>query len=289
MSTRVLAAPLAVGVLAAAPLVIGARLNPGADLVLAVLPCANIETTFRKFHPLLTYLQSSTGLRLRLTLPADFTEFETATANGQLDLVLQDPHTYQRLSHLFDDASLLQTLSLEATTRQSAVVVVRRDSRIDDLTELRGKTVLFGPRTSSPKWVAAKLLFESRGLHVTHDLKGTNGGCCEDIAFAVSVKAADAGVICDHFLSRHVARQRDLGVDPASLTIIGRTRAFPTRILASRRGVPAAVVESVTRALLRLDPAHPGHAGILASAEIRGFLRTTRSGYLEGLSPGAPP
>ena len=211
------------------------------------------------------------------------------TANGQLDFALQDPHTCRQLSHLFDDASLLQTRALDGTTRQSAVVVVRRDSGLGDPEELRGRTVLFGPRTSSPKWIAAQLFFESRGLRVGRDLKGVNGGCCEDIAFAVSVRAVDAGVICDHFLRQHGVRQKDLGVDPASLAVIGRTPAFPTRIFAARKGVPAVAITSITRALVRLDPGDPSHAGILASAEMRGFLRTTKTEYLEALAGPAPP
>jgi len=285
MSARVLLGLLASTVLAAAPLEAGAGVvpDPEARLKLAVLPCTNIETTFKKFHPLLTYLKSATGLTVTLAVPADLAEFETATANGQLDFALQDPHSYRELSRLFDDASLLQTRALDATTRQSAVVVVRRDSGVSDLAQLRGSTVMFGPRSSSPKWIAARLLFESRGISVDRDLKGANGGCCEDIAFAVSVSSVDAGVICDHFLGQHSARQKDLGVDPGTLKVIARTPAFPTRIFAARKGVSAAVITAVQRALLQLDPAHPGHAGILASAEIRGFLRVTRAAYLERL------
>lgn len=289
MSARILAGLLAWTVLAAVPLV--SRGEPGAEprLRLAVLPCTNIESTFRKFHPLLAHLKSATGLSVSLAVPADLADFESTTANGQLDFALQDPHTYRQLSHLFDDGSLLLTRALDGTTRQSAVVVVRRDSGLTDLAELRGRTVLFGPRTSSPKWIAAGLLFESRGLRVGRDLKGVNGGCCEDIAFAVSVKEVDAGVVCDHFLGQHSARQKDLGVDPASLAVIGRTRAFPTRIFAARKGVSAVAIESITRALVRLDPANPGDAGILASSEMRGFLKTTRAEYLEALAGSAPP
>jgi phosphonate transport system substrate-binding protein len=289
MSARILAGLLASTVLAAVPLVSGG--GPGAEsqLRLAVLPCTNIESTFRKFHPLLAHLKSATGLSVSLWVPADLADFESTTANGQLDFALQDPHTYRQLSRLFDDASLLQTRALDGTTRQSAVVVVRRDSALSDLAELRGRTVLFGPRTSSPKWIAAGLLFESRGLRVDRDLKGVNGGCCEDIAFAVSVEAVEAGVICEHFLGQHGARQKDLGVDPASLRVIGRTPAFPTRIFAARKGVSATVVAAITQALTRLDAASPEHAGVMASAEIRGFMRTTRAEYLRELGRTAPP
>jgi len=289
MSPRILAGLLGSAVLAAAPLWPAAASRPAPRLKLAVLPCTNIETTFRKFQPLLAHLESAAGLVVTLVVPGDFAEFETTLANDQVDFALQDPHTYRQVSRLLDDTSLLQTRALDGTTRQSGVVVVRRDSGITDLVQLRGRSVMFGPRISSPKWIAAKLLFESKGIAVDRDVKGVAGGCCEDIAFAVSVRSVDGGVICDHFLGQHPARQKDLGVDPDSLLVIGRTPPVPTRIFAARRGVPPAVIAAMTRALLQLDPDNPQHAGILASAEIRGFLRTTGAEYLRELArPAAP-
>lgn len=289
MSARVAAGLLAGALLGASPAALGGAPGAGTGLRIAFMPCENIESTFRKFHPLLTYLKSATGVTVTLTVPGGLAEFETGAANGVIDLALQDPHSYRQLSHLFDDASLLQARGLGGTTRHSAVVLVRRDSGVSDLAGLRGKTVMFGPLASSTKWFAARQLFESRGLRLDRDLRRVHGGCCEDIAFAVSVKAVDAGLTCDHFLPRHAARQKELGIEPFSLAVIGRTAPVPTRIFAARRGVPPAVFASITRALLELDPANREHARILDSAEMSGFLKTTRAAYLEGLADPAPP
>lgn len=274
-------------VLAALPGPHGAS-GAGPVLKLAVLPCTNIETTFRKFQPLLAHLKSLTGYTVTLVLPADLAQLEADASHGRIDFALQDPHTYQQVSNLFDTTTLLQVRALNGTTNHSAVLVVRRDSGVTDLAQLRGRTVMFGPRTSSPKWVAAKLLFESKGISVDRDLKLINGGCCDDIAFAVSVRSVDAGVICDHFLGQHGARQKELGVEPGALAIIGRTPAFPTRILAARKGVPRDVVDTIMRTLLDLDPAIPAQATILDSAEMRGFVKTTETEYLKGLRNPPP-
>jgi phosphonate transport system substrate-binding protein len=283
MSARILAGLFALAVVGTAAS--GRQPAPAgnARLRLAVLPCTSIEATFRKFHPLLGYLESATGRPLRLVTPADLDELEAATDNGRIDFALQDPHSFRALAGLFDDESLLQTRGLDGSTGQAAVVLVPRDSDVQRLEELRGRVVMFGPRTSSPKWVAARRLFEARGLSVERDVRTLNGGCCEDIAFEVALKAVDAGVVCDHFLGLHDARQKDLGIDPGSLRVIGRTAPVPTRLFAARRGVPRDVVAAVTAALAGLDPAKPGHAAILASAEIRGFFRTTRAEYLRAL------
>jgi len=253
-------------------------------LRLAVLPCTNIEATFRKFHPLLAHVKSATGLALTIVLPADVDDFRTAATHGRIDFALQDPHVFKQTASYFDPTSLLQTRAIDGSTSQSAVVVVRRDSGVTDLAQLRGKTVMFGPRTSSTKWVAARFLFESKGITVGRDVKVVNGGCCEDIAFAVSVRSVDAGTVCDHFLGQHGARQKDLGVDPKSLTVVGRTPLVPTRVFAARKGVAADVIERVARALLQLNPGNPAHAAILESAEASGFLRTTEAEYLSGVT-----
>lgn len=257
-------------------------------LRLAALPCSNIETTFKKFHPLLSYLKDETGLVVTLVVPADLAEFESLTRNGNIDFAMQDPHTFLQLSRYFDASSLVQTVALDGTTKQSGVLVVRRDSGIAAVRDLRGRIVMFGPRTSTPKWVAARMLFESSGVSVDRDLQFLNGGCCEDIAFSVFVRSVNAGVICDHFLSQHAVRQKELGVEPESLLILGRTPTFPTRIFAARQSVAPASVRAVTEALLRLDSKTAAHAAILTSAELGGFVRTTERAYLAEVARSEP-
>lgn len=249
-------------------------------MTLAVLPCTNIESTFRKLYPLVQYVKQSVGVTVKLVVPADLAEFEALLKSGQVDVALQDPHTYERLSRLFDQTMLLSTVATNGTASQSGVVVVRKDSGITALSQLRGRRVLFGPRTSTPKWVAATLLFESAGINVDRDLTATHGGCCEDIAFAVALRSVDAGVVCDHFMGLHEDKQQDLGVDTSVLTVIARTRPFPTRVMAARLGAPRDAVTALITSLLRLDPAVADHARILSAAEILAFKRIAEADYL---------
>jgi phosphonate transport system substrate-binding protein len=258
---------------------------PEARLSLAVLPCTDIESTFRKFYPLFEHLKQSTGVAIKLVVPGDLAEFEALLKNGQVDAALQDPHTYARLSRFFDKSTLLLTVAPDGTTTQSAVIVVRRDSGVTQLSQLRGRAVLFGPRTSTSKWVAARMLFQSDGIDADRELKAASGGCCEDIAFAVAIRSVDAGVVCEHFMGLHEAKQKDLGVDPAALRVIARTRAFPTRVFAARRDAPRDAVAKLVDALLRLDASVPDQARLLSSAEILAFKRTTEAGYLRQIGP----
>lgn len=251
---------------------------------LAVLPCTDIESTFRKFHPLIEYLKRSAGVTVRLIVPGDLAEFEALLENGQVDAALQDPHTYAKLARYFDARTLLATIGMDGTARQAGVVVVRRDSGVTRLAQLRGRTVMFGARASTPKWVAARMLFRAAGLDADRDIKAVNGGCCEDIAFAVAIRSVDAGVICEHFMNQREARQGELGVDATALRVLARTPAFPTRVLAARRGASPDLVAAVIAALLRLDASVPDQGRILSTAELLAFRRTTDAEYLRAVA-----
>ncbi len=139
---------------------------------------------------------------------------------------------------------------------------------------------MFGSKLSASRWLAARLLFEENGINIDKDLKSySNGGCCEDIAFNVYLKAVDAGVVCDHFLDEHSEKQEELGINAKQLNIIGKTKAVPTRVFLARKGVSNDIVIKVNDGLLSLDRTKPEHAKILYPAEFGGFQRTKDEEY----------
>ncbi len=252
----------------------------GKDVTIAILPCKDVVMTFKKFHPLVTYLKQETGLNIRLIVPKDSVEFERDLKNGDIDFTFQDPYTYVRLADFYNKADLLGALTWEGTRVQSGVVIVRKDSGTNKLEDLRGKTVMFGPRLSATTWVVAKLLFEQRGIDIDKDLKAySNGTCCEDIAFNVYLKTVDAGVVCDHFLGEHSEKQQELGIDANEIVIIDRTRLIPTNVFAASRAVSKDIINTINQALLRLDKVKSAHTKLLYPAELGGFEKSRDKDY----------
>jgi len=238
----------------------------------AVLPCTDIVMTFKKFHPLVTYLTQKTKLTIRIVVPENITKFETSINNEEIDFAFQDPHTFLKLAHLFDKDSLIRALNSEGGTTQSGVVIVRKDRGINQISDLKGKIVMFGPKFSASKWLAARLLFEERGINIEKDLRSySNGGCCEDIAFSVYLKAVDAGVVCNHFQKEHEDKQKELGIDFTQIVIIGETKTVPMKVLGARKGIDKDIIIKIKQALLNLDRNNSEHAKILYPAELGGF------------------
>jgi len=249
-------------------------------IVIAVSPCSDVVLSFEKFNPLVTYLQRQTGYEIKLVFPPDAVEFENQLKNKAIDFAFQDPNVYVKFAALYDQATLVKALSLKGGVTQSGAVVARKDSNINSMKDLAGKSVMFGPKLSASKWVVAKMLFEENGINIDKDLAMyANGGCCEDIVFNVFLKAFDAGVVCDHFLDEHAKKQRELGVNAQELHIIARTRSVPTRVFSGRKDLPGEIVNMFVRALLELHGNDPDQKKILDSAEVGGFQRAKDEDY----------
>jgi phosphonate transport system substrate-binding protein len=250
------------------------------SITMAIFPCADVVMAFEKFHPLVTYLKQETGLDIRLVVLMDTAEFGRAMKNGDIDFALQSAQMYVRFADSYEKGTLLRTLTREGHRTKSGVVIVKKDSGIESIADLRGKSVKFGPKFSAARWVFAKLLFEESGLDIDQDLKTySHGGCCEDVSFSVQLASVDGGVICDHFLKEHFGRQHELGVDSKQLVVIGRTALVPTRVFCPRRDVSSDIVNKVSQALLRLDKQVPEHEKILYHAELGGFQKANDEDY----------
>ncbi len=93
------------------------------------------------------------------------------------------------------------------------------------------------------------------------------------------LKSVDAGRVCDHFLTEHAEKQKDLGVKASQLIEISRTMPVPTRIFAPRKGVGKEITAALNRALLGLDKQKPEQAKILNRGEMGGFQRARVEDY----------
>jgi len=261
---------------------VGTTCADGAEknITIAISPCTDVVMSFKKFNPLVTYLKEQTGLDISMVVPMDSEDFERDIKSGAIDFALQDPNVYVMFASLYDKDTLIRALTSEGGTSQSGVVIAREDSNINQLGDLTGKTVMFGPKLSAARWVAAKLLFEQNGINIDKDLKAySNGRCCEDIAFNVHLKAVDAGVVCDHFLEDHSKKQKELGVEIKPIRVIARTGPVSTKVFAARLGTSKSTIAQINEALLRLDKNKPAHAKILSSAELGGFQRSRDEDY----------
>ena len=248
----------------------------GAVLKLAVQPSMCPEKAFAMFNPLTDYLSKETGLNIELTLLETEEEF-----HGQIDkfdFILQD--SFSSYVHKTNFDPLVIVVSKEGELEEMGAIIVRADSNITNMSDLKGKTFLFGDAHSAPKFLAPFATIKESGVDPDNDLEYyTFGGQCCDNAMSVYLGEYDAGVVCQGF----VTGEKGHGTFSfeTDLRFIANTVPVPLWIMVASKNADKETVDKVKKALLELSPENPLAEEVLRNTEWGGFIEVTGNELME--------
>ncbi len=242
------------------------------------MPCSDELKTYRKAQPLSSYLETALHRKIIIQVPHNYDEFFRIIRKGGTDFAFQSPHLFLQLEDHYKTDDLLTSLSVSGKKTCTALLVARADSDINNIEDLKGKTVLFGPEYSTVKTLAGKNLLKKHGINLETDLKDyRHGDNCKQIALNVYLKTADAGFICsEKYYARlrdnqQSAGEKDSWPFPANaLKIIGQTGEELSLIISAMKSVDQTLLSQVKKALLALNENQ--HKTILEMMESGGFV-----------------
>jgi phosphonate transport system substrate-binding protein len=164
-------------------------------------------------------------------------------------------------------------LSKDGKPYYRGIIIVRRDSAIQDLKDLKGRSFTFGQAWSTAGHILPEYYLMKANIRLK-DLKHYSFLRHHDsVANAVLKGQFDAGAVKDI-----IAYQRQ----KEGLRFIYVTDPIPTVPIVVRTDAPKAMVESVKTALLKLNPKNPTHQKKMAQWDEEfkyGFTETTDSDY----------
>jgi len=250
-------------------------------VTITILPCADILSTYKKFYPLAVFLQKEIGSKIIIQVPGDWDELYRLINSGETDFVYQPPHVYVQLEEHYRKSEILTGLSMKGERKHHGHLIVRRDSNIYKVEDLRGKSLLFGQKFSTIKTLAGKSLLQRHGVNYEKDLlEYRYGGSCQEIALNVYLKAADAGFVCDHVsLNLESPPDKTWHLPANSLRVIAETEECPTWIFSAVKSADESTVFAVIGVLLSLHETQKNQ-DILKDIESRGFAPILESDLL---------
>lgn len=129
--------------------------NDKSELVLGVFPYVSPAQLVAFHTPLKEHLAKSLQRPVSLVTAPDFDSFVERTRQGQYDIILTAPH----LGRLAETRDGYKRLAMTGHTVQG-IFLTRKDSAIQKIEDLRGKSVMIAQRTSIIYQMAEQLLRE---------------------------------------------------------------------------------------------------------------------------------
>jgi len=248
--------------------------DSGEPLRLGIFPRYNYTETIKGFTPLAEQLTRVLGRRVELETASDFSTFWQEVAARRYDLVHFNQYHYIKAHRELRYEVIARNREGGSDTIKGALLV-RRDSGIKRLADLRGKRILFGGgRDAMQAYILTTYLLRRVGLKPGDyiELFAVNP---PNAVIATYQKHADAAGAGDRVLAMPVVAER---IDTKEMKLLVVSEAVAHLPWAVKAELDPALTQRIRAALLTLGDSEPGRA-VLAAARLTGFAATRDADY----------
>ena len=159
----------------------------GETVTLGVFPYISPNQMMEQLSPLCQRIEKALGKKVILVSAPDFMSYVDRTAKGEYDLVLTAPH----MGRLAEKRDGWQRV-VQSGQKTAAVLLVRQESSVQRLEDLRGKKITVGNRRSITYLLAEKALAE-KGITLGKDMEVTETATFSNVVQSVFLGEADVG------------------------------------------------------------------------------------------------
>lgn len=243
-----------------------------AEYVFGIHPQRNPEKLHAVFGPLIDYLNEQLpDARIVFEASRNYDVFDQRIAARQFAFVLPNP--YETLLAIDKGYRVFAKMGNDADLR--GLIVVRRDSDIDSVDDLKGKAVSFPAPTALAATMMTQYFLQTRGLDVRRDIEARYVGSMESSLLNIHRGNVAAGTAYPPAWRMFNRERPGLAGD---LQVLWQTESLPNNSVMARDDVPPALVERVGRALLTMQTTEAGRR-VLAGMDLPLFEPATNTTY----------
>jgi len=246
------------------------------SLVVGIFPRRNKKVTERIFSPMVDYLGEKLNQKVILKVPLTFPDFWEGVAQKKFDLVHYNQYHYI-VSHKEMGYSVILRNKEFGDTTISGAVIVRKDSGINSIADLKGKNVIFGggPRAMQ-SYIYTRYLLEQENV-LEGDYEQNFSRNPPNAIYAVYYGKADAAGIGDKVMQLDMVKNN---IDLENIKILAKGEQLPQLPWAVRDGMPEELKNYITKILSTMHESDVGKR-ILKTAKLDQLVVTNDEDYNE--------
>jgi len=238
-------------------------------LVIGIFPRRNAASTINSFTPLANYLAKKLNRKIILKTTRDFGSFWQGVKNQRYDIVHYNQYHYVQSKKQFGYDVILKNEEFGKQTISGAIVV-RTDSKINTLSDLKGKRIMFG---GGPKamvaYIATTYMLRKAGLN-KGDYQEVFAKNPPNACMGTYLRQADAGGIGNIALDLPMIKKR---LKTEQLKFIATGEQLPHILWAVKHSMNTPLKHQVQSILANLHTNAEGKR-ILKSAKLTNLVIT---------------
>lgn len=238
-----------------------------ADLKMGIFPRRNVAATNKAFKPLAQKLSKSLGEQVILVVPKNFATFWEGVEKQEFDLVHFNQFHYVRSHDAFGYKVLVANEEFGKRSIAGALAV-RKDSGINSVADLKGKSILFGGgKQAMASYIAPTAILKRQGLTAGSDYREVFAKNPPGAAIGTFNNAADCAGIGNVVLQLPIVTER---IEAEKMHVLAQSEEFVHLPWAVKSDVPEAKASAIRQVMVSLKGSAEGEE-ILKAAKVTGF------------------
>jgi len=175
-------------------------------LILGVHPYLQHQEIKQRFSPLADYLSAGLGIDVEVRVGQNYQAHLQALANNQIDVAYLGPSLFVKLLRTNATLPLLARLEADGSPTFTGHIVVRKDSPLKNLQDLKGKVMAFGDPESTMGTLVPRALLLQKGIDLDDLAYYHHYAGHTNVALAVLTGDADAGAVKEEVFRKYTDR-----------------------------------------------------------------------------------
>lgn len=231
-------------------------------LRLGIVPFETGEELLKEMQPLIDVIEKGMDMEVQATVAGDYTGVVEAFKNDQLDVAFLSPAAYVLAAQEANVRVILQSVR-DNHAHFYGAIITHRDSGINSLKDLKGKTFAFGDPISTSGHIFARKMMLEANINPETDLeKYIYAGSHDATILAVLNRKVDAGATySDDKEGKSTSWSRFLDAkDQDKIKLVTMTEPIPSDTICVSKDYSPELTERLRKTIMDFTDSPEGHA-----------------------------
>jgi len=207
---------------------------------------ASPQEDARQYLPFLKYLERETGYKFKLHFTPTHKDIVDDIGKNYVQFAALGAVSFLQANEQYGVIPLVRGVNLEGKAEYQSVFVVAPQSKVKTITDIKGRRLAFGSRTSTQGHLIPRIVLSKKNINLDKLASSIYTGSHLNCANSVISNKSDVCSMQDTMAK--------VMVNQGLLRIVHTSNYYPSSGIAANCDVPAEIVDKVKQALLNFKP-----------------------------------